>query len=92
MIVERDVMCYTLYCLADPAAEGLTDFHVYHKQEHRYGKTHVSYVKEVYVDVYGHKIELRKGNVVIVSMSPMYDILFGNATISFNLNVICKLN
>ena len=53
--------------LDDPAAEGLVDFHVYHKQEHRYGKTHVSFVKQVYVVVYGYEIILMKGGVVLVS-------------------------
>ena len=44
----------------------LPDFTVYVDLEHRGSKTHVSFVKAVFVEVYGHMIQLTKDGRILV--------------------------
>ncbi|XP_025067503.1 IgGFc-binding protein-like, partial [Alligator sinensis] len=56
---------YTLSKLCAPNST-LPNFNVEATNEYRGGYTHVSYVRDVAVDVYGHRITLEQGRVVTV--------------------------
>ena len=60
---------YTLSQLCDPQGSRLAAFNVEASNEHRWGNTHVSYVRSVDVDVLGVRITLEKGGAVKVCMA-----------------------
>ena len=52
-------------------------FAVYVDLEHRGSKTHVSFVKAVFVEVYGHMIQLTKdGRILVMILVTIIDIKF----------------
>lgn len=52
-------------------------FSVYVDLEHRGSKTHVSFVKAVFVEVYGHMIQLTKdGRILVMILVTRVDIKF----------------
>ena len=66
---------FVFFCFVEGVTEDwFIPFHVYHKQEHRNGKTHVAYVKEVHIEVYGVHVEFHKGAIVVVRFCCFSDI------------------
>ena len=53
-----------------PGVTGVPKFQVRVANEHRNGKTKVSYTKRVEVDVFSHTIVMKKNGIVLVSDLP----------------------
>ncbi|XP_078620142.1 zonadhesin-like [Branchiostoma floridae x Branchiostoma japonicum] len=66
---RTDFMGTCTYTLAERTEEPA--FRVAAKNEHRYGRTHVSYISRVTVEVYAHRITVSRNNRVSVNDVPV---------------------
>ncbi|XP_035666862.1 uncharacterized protein LOC118409712 [Branchiostoma floridae] len=67
---RTDFMGTCTYTLAERTEEPA--FRVAAKNEHRYGRTHVSYISRVTVEVYAHRITVSRNNRVSVRRTPIF--------------------